>query len=382
MEFISESLQNSCSLLEMKHPMEAHSKYAYFTFVSDRDKGLIQALQVNFPNNHSTQCIIHIQRNVTTKFKGSAIQSDVYKIAKTFSLYQENKMLNKIKNNSQAAYDYLVGPEGIEASKWRSTEWLRKRHLPPRYGIISSNISESSNSLYEDARKLPWLYCIDNILTTMSTRISMLREKNRDKVGVVPEVVGIIQNRWDESEKHTIIQLEEGGDTYRITRHEINSYQTIHVVHIKHRTCTCGMWQEYGYPCIDGMVYYRQIEEKTLEEILESDLVSEFYNYGNYHELMKRNIHPVVMEILEATDELKCLPPVAVKRQAGSPRIKRLRLGRSWFNKPEEESSIICSICNARGHNKRTCHLRKTIKLKVSTKGESENNENPPADLS
>jgi hypothetical protein len=111
----------------------------------------------------------------------------------------------------------LVGPEGIEASKWRSTEWLRKKHLPPHYGILSSNISESSNSLYEDACKLPWLYCIDNILTTMSTRISTLRDVSCDKVGVVPEVVGILQNRWNDSEKHQIIQLEEGGDTYRVT---------------------------------------------------------------------------------------------------------------------------------------------------------------------
>jgi Transposase, Mutator family len=82
-------LKNACSLLEMKHPLEAHSRHAYFTFVSDRDKGLVQALSDIYPNNHTTQCIIHIQRNVTTKYRGRDIQSEVYKIAKTFSLYQE-----------------------------------------------------------------------------------------------------------------------------------------------------------------------------------------------------------------------------------------------------------------------------------------------------
>jgi hypothetical protein len=34
---------------------------------------------------------------------------------------------------------------------------------------------------------------------------------------------------------------------------------------------------------------------------------------------MKRNINPVVMDVLEATDELKFLPPVAVKKQSGHP---------------------------------------------------------------
>jgi Transposase, Mutator family len=90
-------LKNACSLLEMKHPMEAHSRHGYFTFISDRDKGLVQAPKDNFPTNHTTQCSIHIQRNVSTRYRGQEIQSDVYKIAKTFSFYQENKMLNKIK---------------------------------------------------------------------------------------------------------------------------------------------------------------------------------------------------------------------------------------------------------------------------------------------
>jgi hypothetical protein len=117
-------------------------------------------------------------------------------------------------------------------------------------------------------------------------------------------------------------------------------------------------------------------------EIVDSDIVSEFYNYSSYHEMMKRNINPVVMEMLEATDELKCLPPVPVNKQSARPRTKRLRLGRSHFSKPEEDSTIICSLCNARGHNKRTCVLRKKLKLKETTTSPSNNIDNPPADLS
>jgi MULE transposase domain len=47
-------LKNACSLLEMDHPMQMHNKYAYFTFISDRDKGLVQALKDTFPRNHSS----------------------------------------------------------------------------------------------------------------------------------------------------------------------------------------------------------------------------------------------------------------------------------------------------------------------------------------
>jgi hypothetical protein len=91
-------VKNACSLLKMKHPMDAHSSYGYFTFVSDRDKGLVQALKENYPSNHTTQFIIHIQHNVTTKYKGPEIQSDVYKIAKTFSYIKKRKCLIRLRN--------------------------------------------------------------------------------------------------------------------------------------------------------------------------------------------------------------------------------------------------------------------------------------------
>jgi hypothetical protein len=47
--------------------------------------------------------------------------------------------------------------------------------------------------MYEEARMLPWLYCIDNILNIMSTRISTLQEENKNKTGVVPECVASLE---------------------------------------------------------------------------------------------------------------------------------------------------------------------------------------------
>jgi Transposase, Mutator family len=111
-------LKSACPLLDMCHPMHAHSVYAYFTFVSDRDKGLIQALKNNFPKNHATRCSIHIQQNVLSKFHSRDASKYVYSIAKTFSSYRESKMLQKIERLSIPAHNYLVGPEGIEAKKW------------------------------------------------------------------------------------------------------------------------------------------------------------------------------------------------------------------------------------------------------------------------
>jgi hypothetical protein len=56
-------------------------------------------------------------------------------------------MLNNVRKLSDKGYEYLVGTNGIEPSKWRSTEWLRNITLPSCYGIVSSNMSESANNM-------------------------------------------------------------------------------------------------------------------------------------------------------------------------------------------------------------------------------------------
>jgi MULE transposase domain len=118
--YFLQHLNIACPLIATNHPLEAHKRHGYFTFVSDRDKGLVQALKDVFPTNHTTRCSIHIQRNVAAKLSNK-VAADICNISKTFSVYQENKMLDNIKESSELAYDYLVGDNGIEPSKWRST---------------------------------------------------------------------------------------------------------------------------------------------------------------------------------------------------------------------------------------------------------------------
>jgi hypothetical protein len=92
------------------------------------------------------------------RFRNGKVGEHIYNIAKTFSSYQEHKMLETMRQQAPPAYEYLVGANGIVADKWRSTEWLSNKTIPPQIGIVSTNSSESSSSMYEDARHLPWLY--------------------------------------------------------------------------------------------------------------------------------------------------------------------------------------------------------------------------------
>ncbi|MFN9961309.1 MAG: transposase, partial [bacterium] len=104
--------------------------YKYFTFISDRQKGLIQALRKVFPNNHSCFCSIHVARNVE-KHCGKKVATLVHDLSTTFSSLYSCFLMEKINKLSKKGKNYL---EGIPSNQWRSTAWMEDSLLPPRYG--------------------------------------------------------------------------------------------------------------------------------------------------------------------------------------------------------------------------------------------------------
>ena len=86
-----ELLHSAVELLVMTHP-RASVTQKYFTFISDRQKGLIQALNKVFPDNHACHCSVHIARNME-KLSGKKVARFVHGLSTTFSHRVSNDLL-------------------------------------------------------------------------------------------------------------------------------------------------------------------------------------------------------------------------------------------------------------------------------------------------
>ncbi|KAG7337236.1 hypothetical protein IV203_036304 [Nitzschia inconspicua] len=86
--------------------------------------------------------------------------------------------------------------------------------------------------------------------------------------------------------------------------------------------------------------------------------VIEHYKYETVDELLKDNIVPVSLDILD--QEGVTLPPNRTKRSSGQPREKRIRK-RSRFAHDPDKPPIVCSRCKKRGHNVNTCVAREQL---------------------
>lgn len=334
----------------MPHPIR-QCTYLYFTFISDRDKGLRQALVLQFPNNHCTSCAVHIQANLRHKF-GSRAAAKVSELAKTFSTRREDEILQAIGRTSNQARAYIVD---IEPKEWRSTEWIRSPALPPRYGITSSNMSESTNSMFNEARDLAWYDCMDWMLDKMSTRISTLRIDKKKHSGVVPLWKNVLQKRFDVCAGFTVLQLEENEDKYKVVRtlYRPGESARVHYLCISAATCTCGKWQDFQTPCVDAVAFFRLNKQMSLQQIMDNH-ASSLLRYEAQSDLLIKNIVPVIREQLSRDGQT--LPPKDTgKRMPGRPKEKRLR--KRTKHADSNQSTVLCSRCRRPGHNARTCSV-------------------------
>ena len=178
-------------LLKQACPIISTPERGPFIFVSDRDKGLKPALKKVFPDNCEMSCAKHIEANVTQKF-GKQCGRHVMAMAKTYSVQYYNQLLDLMRTSkSKKAADYVhaITTRGV---LWSNSQWTDS-NLPPRFGIVTSNTSESLNSMFNSARDLPWMDAAEKIVDLMLTRICTCRTKyqQHEDFEIVPRAKGI-----------------------------------------------------------------------------------------------------------------------------------------------------------------------------------------------
>jgi hypothetical protein len=63
--------------------------------------------------------------------------------------------------------------------------------------------------------------------------------------------------------------------------------QSTHILRPGRHWCSCGIWQEYRYPCVHACAYFRKWVESDLQNVLQSE-VNDYYLYSSAHGLFTK----------------------------------------------------------------------------------------------
>ncbi|XP_076911072.1 uncharacterized protein LOC143568926 [Bidens hawaiensis] len=179
---------------------------ANFTFISERQKGLIQVVESVFPRAEHRFCCKHIHENLS---------------------------------------DILV------------TRWSRSHFLGrAKSDMLLNNLCESFNKQLVGARDKPIITCLEYIREYMTMRIVNVKKMQATARGpLTPQATKAWDEIQREASKLVVMMVDEV--TYQILRSQC-------VVNVEDRTCTCRRWDLTGMPCKHAVVALYDIIENNM----------------------------------------------------------------------------------------------------------------------
>ncbi|XP_050379429.1 protein FAR1-RELATED SEQUENCE 6-like [Argentina anserina] len=309
------------------------------TFISDRCKGLLEAVPKVFPDSPHGYCLHHLQKNIRTMFSNSVCRS-----------WFRERMVSLFNNCAYAPTKEQFVEElgkfkkvgGERANQFLKTlpdeNWSNAYFPGKRYGEMCSNIAESFNSWIKDERELPIYQLVDGIrLKMMKLNSDRCHEADTWNTYLCPTI---------EKNVDTLIQAGRNWEVFRSSTYvfEVRDIYSF-MVDLSCYTCSCYQWQILSFPCAHAFAAILKNDENPF------DYIEDYFSVSDYKQSYSHPIVPIPdieRDEDSATDNAIRAP--LTKTPPDRPKRKRI------LSNGENPRSIKCSRCNNSGrHNRKTC---------------------------
>ena len=325
-------------LSELHKALEMNSEnILQLTFLSNGQKGIVDAVRRKFPNSCHAFCMRFLSESVGREFKNSRLVHLLWKAAyATTSVAFKQKMAELEE----------ISPE---AAKWMQqfppSHWALVHFEGTRYGHLSSNLEEFNRWILE-ARELPIIQVIEQIQSKLMTKFEDRRLKSSSWFSVLAP-----------SAEKRMIDAVDRASTYQVLRSDEVEFEVISadrsdIVNIGIHYCSCRDWQLHGIPCSHAVAALISCRKDIYA------FTEKCFTVASYRETYAEGIHPIPGrlewrrgDVAPMDDDPQVVRPPKFRRPPGRPENKRICV--EDLNR--EKHTVHCSRCNQTGHYKTTC---------------------------
>ena len=289
---------------------EKRDFYEHLTVISDRGKGLVPAVTEVLPEAFHYHCVQHLAANVGTEF-GKKAERLFRAACLVDSESKFRRQLDQIEAISPAARHYIdqIDPTRYAVSAAPLVDF-------PRYGQTCSNIAESMNSAWMEARQLPLLYSLHYMWTyTMKKFYDRRHDSQKDK-RFTNYCMTYFQQELNESRQYLVTPQERENQvaiTYRMAASDLST----RLVSLKAGKCSCLAFQDHKIPCRHAIAaaHFFRVDPMSL--------IANFYQISEYRQQYKDSLQPSILSELEPDGVTQ--PPPTYPKSAGRRVQKRLK---------------------------------------------------------
>ncbi|KAG8363956.1 hypothetical protein BUALT_Bualt19G0076300 [Buddleja alternifolia] len=167
---VAETENNNTWKWFLEIPCEDLSIYEQnkWTFISDRQKGLLPALHEILPEVEHRYCVRHMHNNFKKYHHGLGLKDRVWNLAKVSTVAQFNWQMDLLKEVDEGAHQWL---SEVPAKHWSRSNFS----VYSNCDILRSNLCESFNATVLEARNKPLLNMLEKITINIQKRLQAKR---------------------------------------------------------------------------------------------------------------------------------------------------------------------------------------------------------------
>lgn len=324
-------------LSEFHKALEIHAEsMPQLTFISDGQKGIVDAVRRKFPNSSQAFCMRHLSESIGKEFKNSRLAHLLWKVAFATTTMAFKERMGEIEDVSSEAAKWI--------QQYPPSHWALVHFEGTQYGHLSSNIEEFNRWILE-ARELPIIQVIEQIHCKLMAEFEARRLKSSSWFSVLAPSA---EKRMIEAINHASIYQVLRSDEVEF---EVLSAERSDIVNIGTHCCSCRDWQLYGIPCSHAVAALISCRKDVYA------FAEKCFTVASYRQTYAEEMHPIPGRIEwrktgeGIDDETQVVRPPKFRRPPGRPEKKRICL--EDLNR--EKHTVHCSRCNQTGHYKTTC---------------------------
>nr|KAJ0209902.1 hypothetical protein LSAT_V11C400164130 [Lactuca sativa] len=299
-----------------------------FTFISDRQKGLLPALEKLFPAAEHRYCLRHLHENMKRKWRGKEFKDCLWKCATCTTIPQFNSAMEELKKLNSEAYDWL---NSIPPKHWSRSHFSGRAHCD----AVLNNMCESLNSKIVKGRDKPIISCLEFIREYIMRKIVMV-QKEIDKANgpLTPTATKTLEKIKERAAQCRAVFC--GNGKYQVTSEGTNQY----VVNMDQQTCSCNRWELTGIPCKHSIAAIWDMRLNNENVGIPETWVHPTYWLKTWKEMYVFKVEPINGSIVSLLADQK---------------KKRRRSATEDDGVSTKWKSVTCTKCGNVGHNGRTC---------------------------
>ncbi|KAG8386591.1 hypothetical protein BUALT_Bualt03G0164200 [Buddleja alternifolia] len=303
-----ESWEWFLTLLKFDLKIENDSEW---TFLSDKQKGLIPAFEIVFPGSDNRFCVRHLFGNMKTAgFRGKAYKRAVWKAARASTISEFECRMQEMTKLDKNVVEWLHDKPPVNWSKSHFNTFSK-------CDLLLNNLCESFNSNILDAREKMILSMLEWIRAWLMGRLQENRDRcaKRWKGKICPKIKFLLM-RNDEKTRDCI-PLKATDYHYEIACPDGNCK-----VDLEKHTCSCRKWELSGIPCKHAICAI------NCQRLDPQDFVHPCYSVETYARVYMHCIYPVNgQEKWRKTGQVPLIPPNLGRGVGRPPSARRLEIG-------------------------------------------------------